>query len=432
MIPEKRWYPGEVDAPAGDLATHRPARFHNHERLLRTLEERNIDGVVAYLRPNVLYLGGYAPRSSVSIHETNGYAAVVVSRHAPDHPVLVCAEFDLDYVLEVGTWIDDVRAFATLLLPFDVPISPESFDRFVPEAVRATTWGARARENYLPSLVDGVRSAFADLGLVGGRVGFDDLRFAGIFSSEVETVDAYGTFKHVREVKTAEEVVLLRRAAALNQKAIEDTVAAWQPGATWEDLTKHYHRVASDLGGYIHDPGAFVVANPQGAEAAFYMMGRREDYVLEPGMSMMFDCHGTIDHYCWDGGKTWVVGDERQGLAKRIEDACVTTMTEMEAAMVPGTHLSELQQVGRDVFRRHGVPGTEDILLFFHGIGLEHIDLEITSPAGRLDWKLEEGMVLSTHLVYPGDDRTRYYIEDNVVVEADGGASIYAWTFDSL
>jgi hypothetical protein len=26
--------------------------------------------------------------------------------------------------------------------------------------------------------------------------------------------------------------------------------------------------------------------------------------VVEPGTHVMFDCHGTIDLYCWDGGKT--------------------------------------------------------------------------------------------------------------------------------
>ena len=54
-----------------------------------------MDGVVSDLRPNVLYLSGFAPPASASVHETNGYAAVVISRHAPEAPVLVVAEFDL-------------------------------------------------------------------------------------------------------------------------------------------------------------------------------------------------------------------------------------------------------------------------------------------------------------------------------------------------
>ena len=42
-----------------------------------------------------------------------------------------------------------------------------------------------------------------------------------------------------------------------------------------------------------------------------------EDSEVEPGTHVMFDCHGTIDLYCWDGGKTWVVDGEPEGDAKR-------------------------------------------------------------------------------------------------------------------
>ena len=32
----------------------------------------------------------------------------------------------------------------------------------------------------------------------------------------------------------------------------------------------------------------------------------------EPGTHVMFDCRGTIDLYCWDGGKTWALVDTVQ------------------------------------------------------------------------------------------------------------------------
>src|SRR5215210_4199050 len=71
-----------------------PERICNLGRLLDTMEQRGLDGIVSYLRPNVLYLSGFAPPASVGVQETNGYAAVVVSRHQPDHPIILVAEFD--------------------------------------------------------------------------------------------------------------------------------------------------------------------------------------------------------------------------------------------------------------------------------------------------------------------------------------------------
>src|SRR5215471_6269255 len=124
-----------------------------------------MDGVVAYLRPNVLYLSSFAPPSNQSVHETNGYAAVVISRHAPEQPVIVVAEFDLAYFLSQPSWIEDVRPYATLLLPFDVPLGPSPLDRFIPASQRTSAWADRARASYARSLLEGVGSALHDLRL---------------------------------------------------------------------------------------------------------------------------------------------------------------------------------------------------------------------------------------------------------------------------
>src|SRR6476661_4380057 len=91
-----------------------PERFCNLGRLFETLEQRRLDGIVAYLRPNVFYLSGFAPPASAAVQETNGYAAVVISRHAPDHPIILVAEFDLAYFGHQPSWIKDIRPYATL------------------------------------------------------------------------------------------------------------------------------------------------------------------------------------------------------------------------------------------------------------------------------------------------------------------------------
>ena len=110
-----------------------------------------MDGVVSYLRPNVLYLSGFGPPASASVHETNGYAAVVISRHEPQHPIIVLAEFDLAHFLGQPSWVTDARPYATLLTPFDVVWS--ALDPFVPAAVLKTDRGQAARGHYATSLV---------------------------------------------------------------------------------------------------------------------------------------------------------------------------------------------------------------------------------------------------------------------------------------
>jgi Xaa-Pro aminopeptidase len=397
------------------------------ERLFDTLEQRGLDGIVAYLRPNVFYLSGFAPPSNQSVHETNGYAAVVISRDAPDHPVIVVAEFDLAYFRSQPSWITDIRPYATLLLPFDIPLGPSPLDRFIPLAERSSEWATAARQQYAPSLVEGVRGAVRDLGLASTTVGFDDLRFArAVCPAETRTEDAYGALKYVRQVKTEAELELLRTATRLNQRAIEETIATWSPGTTWQELVHTYNVTATALGGFVRDPGAVVLANAPGPDPALYMTSGLEDFEVESGMRIMWDCHGTWQHYCWDGGKAWVVNDEPvQSDARVVADSTAAAMGALQDAMKPGVRLSELQATARYSFRKSGLAAADDAFIFFHGLGLEHIDMEVTDS--HQDWALEDGMVVSAHLQVPGDDRHRGWLEEIFQVTAGGGEPFFTW-----
>jgi Xaa-Pro aminopeptidase len=106
------------------------------------------------------------------------------------------------------------------------------------------------------------------------------------------------------------------------------------------------------LGGFVRDPGGMVWGHPRGTDPALTLATGLEHDVVEPGSHVMFDCHGTIDLYCWDGGKTWVVEGEPEGAAKRFADATARVAEMLLCAMRPGARISELQAKGREIYRR--------------------------------------------------------------------------------
>ena len=67
----------------------------------------------------------------------------------------------------------------------------------------------------------------------------------------------------------------------------------------------------------------------------------------------------------------------------------------------------------------------EPAFIFFHGPGLEHIDMEL--PASRHDRGLEEGMVLSAHLQIPGDDRHQQLGGGDPPRHRGGGDPFFTW-----
>ena len=408
-----------------------PEQFCNLDRLLFAMQQRGLDGLVASTGLNTFYLSGLNAIAHKA-DEPRPYA-VVLSRHCPHDAVLVAADYYLGTVMAQPSWIKDVRSFRAVMLPLDIPATERDFDRFVPVCDEPPEWIDAARASHGHSVTDAIRTALRDLELDRARVAFDDLRLGHQLQLPTMTVcDGYDPLMFARAVKTAPELDLLRRSTALNEQAILDAIACWDRGMRWREFNAAYHRAVIERGGFIRDPGAMVWGHPRGNDAAITLNTGFDDFEVMPGTHIMFDCHGTLDQYCWDGGKTWVVDDEPQGVARTIADATARAAEAVRDAMRPGRRVSELQTIGRDAFRKGGVADADQAIIFFHGLGLSHMDLEQVRADGtpNADWTLEEDMVVPLHMLYPGGERERIWVEDVVRVRPDGGELFFSWGFE--
>ena len=291
-------------------------------------------------------LSGYASGAASVYAEANGFTAVVISRHEPDHPIVIIPDSEMSFFLHQPTWIQDIRPYRSVILPLDIPWDHSMIDRFIPKDAHEIPWVQEARSKYTEDLAQACVQAMRDVGLDKGRVGFDNLSFAPMVASHlpnVQVADAYGMMKYVRMIKTEAELSLLREASQLNQTAIERTVKSWTPGMSWHDLNISYSIEAIRLGGFVLDRGSLVLDNPRGSETPIHQLstGLEDNFTLEPGMHTMFDCHGRYNNYIWDGGKAWVVGGELSAFGTRIARACGDAMEQVLNAARPGMKLSQ-------------------------------------------------------------------------------------------
>jgi Xaa-Pro aminopeptidase len=254
------------------------------------MEARGLDGIVATSAQNVYYLTGFNAIAHKS-DEPRPYA-FLLSRHAPEHPVMVIADYYLATFLAQPGWVEDLRPFRAVMMPLDVPPSMGDIDRFIPRSGSGSKGFERARKNYAFDMAAALRGALKDLKLERGRVAFDDLGFGMRLGLEaIDIADGYDALMYARAVKTEPELRLLERATQLNQAAIGRTLAAWKEGCTWGDLGQAYARAAVDLGGFVRDPGAMVWSHPQGAETAITLQTGHENGEIGRGTHVMFDCH---------------------------------------------------------------------------------------------------------------------------------------------
>ena len=411
-----------------------PKRFCNLDRLLHALDARGLDGIVATIPTNVFYLSGFNGIAHKS--DEPRVCAVILSRHAPEHPIIVVADYYLATFLTQSTWIEDIRPFRAVMMPLDLPAQKSDIDRFIPPVVGTKTWVENARRQYAFDMGSALSGALRELRLHRAKVAFDDRGFGLRLGMEgLSVADGYDPMMFARAVKTPVELDLIRRATRLNEAAIRKTIASWQKGATWRDLNLAYTRSVAELGGFVRDPGGMVWGHPRGTDRTIMLATGFEDGEVEVGTHVMFDCHGTIDLYCWDGGKTWIVDSEAEGDAKRWAKATSAVAETLIAAMKPGARIKELQARARATYRKAGVPDPDRAIVFFHGLGLSHMELELMTSDGVAqggDWILEEGMVAPIHLLYPGGQFDRSWCEEVVEICNDGGKPLFSWGFDPI
>jgi Xaa-Pro aminopeptidase len=167
-----------------------PKRFCNLDRVLHALEARGLDGIVATTPNNVYYLSGFNGVAHKS--DEPRVAAVLVSRHAPEHPVMVVADYYLVTFLTQPTWIEDIRPFRAVMMPLDLPAQKADIDRFIPPAAGGTAWVEQARKAYAFDMGTALKGALRDLKLDRAKVAFDDRGFGLRLGMEGITVaDGY-------------------------------------------------------------------------------------------------------------------------------------------------------------------------------------------------------------------------------------------------
>jgi Xaa-Pro dipeptidase len=221
--------------------------------------------------------------------------------------------------------------------------------------------------------------------------------------------EAINVFRHIRMVKTPDELALLERACRINEDALRAAVNLLRPGTAMREVRTAWR-------------AAMVLQNA--APVEFYAGGFErpwpmgdEGYRLRDGDHLLLDCGGTYAHYWADVGRTGVVGEPSERVLEihaqlaAIDDHC-------RPLLRPGVSTAAIKQAAREVAPAALRGGLAALL---HPLGLEVYDMP--QPYGeveREDFVLEAGMVVnlecSLYFEFPWGVMQ---LEDTFVVERD-------------
>ncbi len=361
---------------------------NNTERQQRALAEHGLDALVAISPENFAWTAGFVVPSQPLMRWRHAMCAVTTGGETG----LVCVD------MEETT----VRGSA-----------PD-------EALRV--WG-----EFTDDPMQALAATLSDLGVAGGRIG---LEFAYLPAGDYQRLQDYmpgasfeavdTLFDRLRQIKSADEIDLLRRLSRISDSAIAGSFAAVSPGSTEMDI-------AGALTSGVYSAGAeqfklMIVAT--GPRSELPNVGPTER-VLEAGDICRVEIFSMIGGYHAGVCRTAAVGAP-PAEAERIWANLVECKYLVLDMIRPGASARAVYQAFLGKFGELGLP---PISFVGHGIGL-HLHEE--PYLGKYDdYELEAGMVLGIEpLVYQTGHGFGLQLKDMVAV-TDSGAELLSDVTDT-
>ncbi|MDQ2836069.1 MAG: Xaa-Pro peptidase family protein [Actinomycetota bacterium] len=285
----------------------------------------------------------------------------------------------------------------------------------------------------LRSAVTELKGLLRDQGLDQAPVGVDIVEPAFLFEAQRQglmIVDAQQIMLDARQIKSADEILLLNQAAAMVDGVYDDIARALRPGVRENDIVA----LASKR---LYEQGSEQV------EAINAVSGERcnphphnfSDRIIRPGDQAFFDIIHAYNGYRTCYYRTFAVG--RATAAQR--DAYTRAREWIDAAIdavKPGVGTDEIAQLWptasqlgfADEFAAFG-------LEFGHGLGLGLHERPIISRLNSLTdpVELQPGMVFALETYCPATDgRSAARIEEEVVLTEHGAEVITRFPADEL
>jgi len=384
----------------------------NKDRAVAVMQEQHLDALVAVTSPNVYYLSDYDAAESKDVPWT---AAAILPHDVGIEPALILPDVELSLFAERSSWMP-VQAYH---FSFDNE-SIAVFDTSVDEPLDAmdttinTLLSDAVTANGSAGSVRAVARALRRMGLAHARVGFDDIRFGQLVQEilkNLQAVDAGELLVRIRMIKSAEELTLIRRAATINQGAIEAAIATAKTGVPWPEVPRAWRQ-------YLLSQKArpFSLLGGAGAKAAGPLR-TSIPYPIAPGVPIAFAAMLTYRGYFGALQRTCVIGDPSPKL-KRYWSAVQAGVLATYEKIASGVSTATLRALAVDTIRQAG-QGQFRIAIV-HGLGLEHIEIPGVWGGRLHSFTLEPGMVININLGVHELGFGAVAFEESMVVTAAG------------
>jgi Xaa-Pro aminopeptidase len=235
--------------------------------------------------------------------------------------------------------------------------------------------------------------------------------------------DAYRILAALRMVKSPREIALMREAARVTTIAIARGAARVRPGVDERTLMGDFISDCLALGAERQAFEPIIKSGPNSLWP-WRILGAhysRRNRAMAAGELVIYDVGCERRHYVSDIGRTFPVASRFTPRQRELVEMVRAISDSVIAAAKPGTTLAALQRAANAAIPVAARPYMQAPLYFGHHLGLDSGDPSLT------DAVLQPGMIFTIEpWYYNHDDNVAVFIEDEILITADGSENLTA------
>ena len=228
----------------------------------------------------------------------------------------------------------------------------------------------------------------------------------------VQLVPTERLVEEIRAVKDTGEVEAIRRANAIADLAMKETLPTLAEGTSERQFALELEWRMREMGSEGVAFPTIALSGPRGS----LPHGVPGERTVRRGEFFTVDWGAVWDGYHSDCTRTFAVGDV-DGKARSMYDAVGAALRAATEAARAGVHVADVDAAARDVLTERGL-GRYFVHSVGHGVGLEIHESPALAPRGTVT--LEPGMVVTVEpgVYIPGTGGIR--LEDTLLITEDG------------
>ena len=278
-----------------------------------------------------------------------------------------------------------------------------------------------------------IKRVLTDYGVEKEPLGVDMIELSMLRALEkigIEVVDGQQAMLDAREVKTPDEIELLKQAAAMVDAAYEDIARAIRPGTRENELVAIANHKLYMMGSERVE----CVNSVSGARGAphCHTFG---DRIIQPGDMIFLDIMHSFNGYHTCYYRTFICGQPNKYQIEAYE-ICSKWLSDAIDAIKPGVTTADVCEVWPKALE-FGYRNEDEayLLQYGHGVGLSLWERPILSRRFSFDHPaaIKEGMVFAVECWKGAEDGSgAARIEEEVVVTKDGCEVLFNYPSDHL